>query len=106
MLGIDLSGKMIEEAKIRNAAEPIEYRVCGIEEYEYPENTWDCVVSNLSLHYIREIEGIFRKVYRTLRRDGVFLLNIEHPAGRQHLSSQQNGEEGIRIKGSAEAAFL
>lgn len=26
--------------------------------------------------------------------------------GRQHLSSQQNGEEGIRIKGSAEAAFL
>lgn len=79
VLGIDLSGKMIEVAKIRNAAEPIKYRVCGIEEYEYPENTWDCVVSNLSLHYIREIEGIFRKVYRTLRRDGVFLLNIEHP---------------------------
>ena len=26
--------------------------------------------------------------------------------GRQHLSPQQNGEEGIRIKGSAEAAFL
>ena len=30
----------------------IEYRVCGIEEYEYPESMWDCVVSNLALHYI------------------------------------------------------
>ena len=30
-------------------------RVCGIEEYEYPENMWDCVISNLALHYIENI---------------------------------------------------
>ena len=36
VLGIDLSSKMIEEAKKRNAGEQIEYRVCGIDEYEYP----------------------------------------------------------------------
>ena len=79
ILGLDLSCKMIEAAKIRNAGEQIEYRVCGIEEYEYPENTWDCVVSNLALHYIENIELIFRMVHRTLKRDGVFLFNIEHP---------------------------
>ena len=45
VLGIDLSSRMIEEAKKRNAGEQIEYRVCGIDEYEYPENTWDCVIS-------------------------------------------------------------
>ena len=54
VLGIDLSSKMIEEAKKRNAGEQIEYRVCGIDEYEYPENTWDCVISNLVLHYIED----------------------------------------------------
>lgn len=79
VLGIDLSHKMIEEARKRNTEKQIEYRICGMEEYEYPENTWDCVVSNLSLHYIEDIEAIFQKVYRTLKQDGVFLLNMEHP---------------------------
>lgn len=79
VLGIDLSEKMIEEARKRNGAPAITYRVCGFGEYEYPENTWDCVVSNLALHYAEDLEEIFRKVYRTLKRDGVFLFNIEHP---------------------------
>lgn len=79
VLGIDLSRKMIEEAKRRNAGSRIEYRVCGIEEYEYPKNTWDCVISNLALHYIGDLEQVFQKVYRTLRPDGVFIFNMEHP---------------------------
>jgi len=79
VLGIDLSRKMIEEARRRNGDSKIEYRVCGIEEYEYPDHTWDCVVSNLALHYIENLEGVFQNVYRTLKPDGVFLLNIEHP---------------------------
>ncbi len=74
VLGLDVSRKMIEEAKRRNAGDQIEYRVCEIEEYEYPENTWDCVISNLALHYIEDIEAIFQKVHRTLKRNGVFLL--------------------------------
>lgn len=79
VLGIDLSRRMIAEAKKRNPKEQIEYRVCGIEEYEYPENTWDCVVSNLALHYIENIEKVFQKIHRTLRPDGVLIFNIEHP---------------------------
>ncbi len=79
VLGIDLSHKMIEEAQRRNMNSKIEYRVCGMEEYEYPENMWDCVISNLALHYIKNIEHIFQKVYRTLKPNGVFVLNIEHP---------------------------
>lgn len=79
VLGIDLSHKMIEEAKRRNMERRIEYRVCGIEEYEYPDNMWDFVISNLALHYIEDIVQIFQKVHRTLKPNGVFLFNIEHP---------------------------
>ncbi len=79
VLGIDLSKKMIEEAKKRNPGKQIEYRVCGIEEYEYPENMWDCAVSNLALHYIGNIGKIFQMVHRTLKPGGVFIFNIEHP---------------------------
>ncbi len=79
VLGVDISRKMIEEARRRNGESRIEYRVCGIEEYDYPENRWDCVISNLALHYIENIEQIFRKVHRTLKQGGVFIFNIEHP---------------------------
>ena len=79
VLGLDLSRKMIEEAKKRNAEKTIAYRVCGIEEYEYPESMWDCVVSNLALHYIENIENVFQMVYRTLKQGGTFIFNMEHP---------------------------
>lgn len=79
ILGIDLSKKMIEEAQKRNSGNQIEYRISGLEEYDYPENEWDCVISNLALHYIEDIVEIFQKVYRTLKPGGIFLFNIEHP---------------------------
>ena len=79
ILGLDISEKMIAKAREKNRAKQIEYRLCGIEEYEYPKDTWDCVISNLALHYIEDIESVFQKVHRTLKKDGVFLFNIEHP---------------------------
>lgn len=79
VLGIDLSEKMLAEAARRNPDERIEYRHCGIEAYEYPENAWDLVLSNLALHYIEDLDSIFQKVWRTLRPGGIFLFNIEHP---------------------------
>jgi SAM-dependent methyltransferase len=79
VLGIDLSEKMIREAGEKNADPRIAYRVCGLEEYDYPADSFDCVVSNLVLHYLPDIDAIFRKVFRTLKAGGVFLLNIEHP---------------------------
>lgn len=79
VLGIDMSTKMIREAEVRNADEKITYRICGIEEYEYPLNTYDLVISNLALHYIEDIQAVYRHVYQTLKESGIFLFNIEHP---------------------------
>ena len=79
VLGIDASGRMIEEARRRCAHPRVRYEVLGLEDYGYPPDTFDLVVSNLVLHYIEDLEGIYRRVYRTLRPGGVFLFNIEHP---------------------------
>lgn len=79
VLGIDLSEKMIAEAKRRNSGKSITYRVCGLEAYGYPGERWDCVVSNLVLHYIADLDEVYRNVHRTLRPGGTFLFNIEHP---------------------------
>ena len=79
VLGIDVSRRMLDEAERQNGGAEITYRLCGIEEYEYPEENYDCVVSNLALHYLRDLDSVFRKIYRTLKPGGSFLLNIEHP---------------------------
>lgn len=85
VIGIDLSRKMIDEAKKRNADQRITYRICGAEDYNYPTDSYDCVISNLVFHYIENLDVIYQNVYKTLKAGGVFLINIEHPiftAGR------------------------
>ncbi len=79
VLGLDISGKMLAEAQRRNGCPSITYRLCGICEYEYPEEAWDLVVSNLALHYIEDLDQVFAQVWQTLAPGGRFLFNIEHP---------------------------
>ena len=38
ILGIDSSQKMIAKAVADNSDDKIKYKVCGVEEYIYPEN--------------------------------------------------------------------
>lgn len=70
---------MIRQAKEKNSGPGIAYRVCGLAQYDYPVDSYDCVISNLVLHYLRDIDEIFQKVCLTLKADGFFLLNMEHP---------------------------
>lgn len=79
VLGIDLSHKMIQTAREKNPHPAIQYRVCGLEAYAYPPNGFDLVLSNLALHYVEDLEAVYRNVFKTLKPGGCFLLNIEHP---------------------------
>ena len=31
------------------------------------------------LHYVEDLDAVYRRIHRTLRSGGVFLMNIEHP---------------------------
>ncbi len=79
VLGIDQSELMIREAQRRNAASGVTYHICALEDYAYPSEHYDLVISNLVLHYIADLDWVYRKVFITLKPDGVFLFNIEHP---------------------------
>ena len=52
---------MIREAKKKNNDPKIKYEVCGLDNFSYPKNTFDCVVSNLVLHYINDLDEIYKK---------------------------------------------
>ena len=88
VLGIDQSARMIEEAKRRNAGEGIEYRICNLLDFAYPKETYDLVVSNLVLHYLEDLDGIYQCIHQTLKPGGVFLFNIEHPTFTAGVNQQ------------------
>lgn len=88
VLGIDQSARMIREAQQRNAGDNISYRVCDLLEYEYPKERFDIVVSNLVLHYVEDLDGVYQRIHQTLRPGGVFLMNIEHPTFTAGVNQQ------------------
>lgn len=79
VLGLDGSRRMVEEAKRLNAGPRIRYEVLSLDAFGYPADRYDLVVSNLVLHYVEDLDAVYRNVYRTLRPGGIFLLNMEHP---------------------------
>jgi len=79
VLGLDASEKMLAEARRRNAHDRICYRHCSLQDYEYPAAAFDLVISNLVLHYVEDLDSVYRHVYETLRPGGIFLMNMEHP---------------------------
>ena len=88
ILGIDQSELMIAEARKRNAAERITYRVCSLLDYEYPADEYDLVISNLVLHYVEDLDCVYWRIHQTLRPGGVFLMNIEHPTFTAGVNQQ------------------
>ena len=93
VLGLDQSARMIGDARKRNAAEGVTYRICDLLAYDYPADTYDLVISNLVLHYVADLDAVYRKVFQTLKPGGVFLFNIEHPTFTSG-ANQQFSDDG------------
>ncbi len=86
VLGIDLSEKMLEEARERNNSPRVEYRRVAIEDYDYPPETHDIVISSLAFHYLESFQDICEKVHRCLIPGGTFVFSVEHPVFTAHGS--------------------
>lgn len=101
VLGVDLSARMLEVARGKIAGDArlsarIEYRHGAIESLEFPENSFDLVLSSLSLHYVADYPAVVEKVRRWLRPGGQFIFTVEHPVftaeGSQDWVYGENGE--------------
>lgn len=94
-VGIDLSEKMLEEAKKINSDKAIEYIKMSIEDIYYPKDSFDVVISSLAFHYIRSFKDICDKVYNCLTSGGDFVFSVEHPIftaqGKQNWHYDENG---------------
>ncbi len=91
-LGIDGSKNMCERASVKLEGTNGHVEHSSLEEYRYPENTYDRVVSQLVLHYIENVDQVMKSVYRTLKPGGRFVFSVQHPVITASFKSMQGGK--------------
>lgn len=95
-IGIDISKKMLDVARIKTPFKQVEYIQVAMEDFEAPEETFDIVLSSLAFHYIADFDTIVKKVYSCLKKGGSFVFSVEHPLftayGTQDWHRDANGE--------------
>ena len=62
VLGIDISEKMLEIAKNINFSSIIEYQCMAMEDLVFSKSTFDIIISSLAFHYVKDFEGLVRKI--------------------------------------------
>ncbi|MGE6260000.1 class I SAM-dependent DNA methyltransferase [Heyndrickxia sporothermodurans] len=50
-----------------------------MQDYEYPFELYDLVVSQLALHYVEDLERLMDHVFQTLKNEGQFVFSVQHP---------------------------
>ena len=78
-LGIEGSHNMVMAAQQLLAGTKGEVQQATLESWDYPAAAFDLVISRLVLHYIQDVEALFRQVYKTLVAAGQFVFSVEHP---------------------------
>ncbi len=76
---IEGSQKMAETAQRALDGTQSEVICTSMETWDYPEKAFDLVVSRLALHYVENLEEVFKKIYGALAPGGLFVFSIEHP---------------------------
>lgn len=79
VLGIDISAKMLEEARRQTDDSAITYEQAAIEDIDMPDGQFDVVLSSLALHYVQDFARVCEQVYRMLVVQGTFVISVEHP---------------------------
>ena len=79
VVGVDISERMLQEAREKTTSSLIEYVHMAIEDIDFPENSFDLVISSLVFHYIKSFEDIVMKINKCLSKRGNFVFSIEHP---------------------------
>ncbi|MBC9794880.1 class I SAM-dependent methyltransferase [Sinomicrobium weinanense] len=114
--GVDLSEKMIARAKENSKGLTIDYKQLAIEDMDFEPEKFDIVISSLAFHYIKDLEVVFRKINRVLKKGGTFVFSMEHPVftsrAEQDWFTDKNGNrlhwpiDNYQDEGKRQARFL
>lgn len=116
VLGVDISEKMLAVAGDNNKHEKIKYEKSAMEDLDFPDNSFDVIISSLAFHYIKDFEALAENTSRWLSPGGSFVFSVEHPVftsyGTQDWYYDDKGNilhfpvDNYYYEGQREAVFL
>ena len=75
----DASEKLIEIAKEKSKSLDIQYLVHDATDFsQYKDDFFDCVVMNMVIHYVEDLDKLFKGIGRILKRNGIFVFSTNH----------------------------
>lgn len=94
--GVEASQKMFDLGEKLLAGTPGTIFHTSIEKWDYQPECYDLVVSRLALHYVDDLDAVFRAICRSLRPNGRFIFSVEHPvltsSNKSALAGGRRGE--------------
>ena len=79
VVGIDISEKMLAQAKARTASTAIHYERADMEQLKLPSAAFDLAYSSLALHYIQDVARLMATIHQALVPGSSFVFSTEHP---------------------------
>ena len=83
---------------------------------EFPDESFDIILSSLVFHYIEDYDPLIRRLYKMLKPNGNLIFTVEHPTFTAYESQDwyydENGEilhfpiDRYFYEGEREAVFL
>ena len=93
-IGVEGSRNMVEAAQQRLAGTTGAVVHAAVEDWGYPAEAFDLVVSRLVLHYIEDVDAVLSKVFSALVGGGQFVFSVEHPV----ITSSDRAWQGIGLR--------
>ena len=116
VLGTDISQKMLRRAEEMSVGTGIRYRRKAMEDLEFPDESFDIVLSSLAFHYVRDFFRLLEKINSWLVPEGKLVFSVEHPVftayGNQDWYRDEQGNilhfpvDRYFFEGKRDAVFL
>ncbi len=77
--GIEPSSLMLRYAQENSQRPEIILEQSTIEDWHYPQEKFDVVISRLAFHYVKDLDTAFKNIHKTLKPDGRLVFSMMHP---------------------------
>ncbi len=79
LVGFDISKELVKFANQQKIPDSNFYVGDMSKKLKHEDSTFDIVYSSLAIHYIKDINKLFKEVNRVLKKKGIFCFSTGHP---------------------------
>ena len=88
-MGVDLASRLLDRARAKALAaglDNVQFRLADMTTLDYPDKSFDVVVSVFSIFFVPDMEGLVRELWRMVRPGGKLAVTTWGPGFANQLT--------------------